>query len=244
MRFSVTQVTLQHFWADKMERDGWGEDAAGGELVPCNATSILRHFRGGTDAFARELELFLQQDSQDIKITARAVGLSTLLTTFKDTSNLDALYFLCDLDERVALASVLDEIQPAFSLRDKYALAMAPIGKDDYELKAAFAQFCQDLALSRIVCLPQIDGDGEWSIPRTPEDVMRMEARHRVYELYLWLGLRYESHFDAQDEARRLARICSSLISQALMTLGNSKKTDRRVAPRGGKRRGDRGRRR
>ena len=258
--FGVTRAVLEAFWLDKVERE-WGGGESVGE-VKLSATAIIRHF-GSAAAFAREIELFLLSGSNsggggggdgDVA-TQRATrskrtGLASLLTSFRDNANIDEskenAFFLCNLDERVALAALLDDIRPPLSFRDKYVVSMAPVGRDEEELIASFVRLASDLASGSAVRLHS-DGNGDgygnergaptrsWRVPQTPEQVMRLEVQHKKFELYLWLCHRFPAVFPDAEEARKLASTCSDLISQALLSLGGdaargSSKTRRRSA--------------
>lgn len=161
-----------------------------------------------------------------------SVGLAKLLELFKDSSALDEsddTFFLCALDERVSLASLLDGISPRISFRNKYTICMAPVGRDDDELKDAFFRFASSMAVAKKVRLKAEIERVDWVLPRSPERVLQIEQAHKTFDLYLWLGQRFPEQYPDMPAARECAERCSSLISDALMNMSDD---SRRRVPR------------
>ena len=168
--------------------------------------------------------------SDDAAANVRApmgASLSQLLEIFREMSAVDSggVFFLCDLDERLAIASLLDDIT-ALSFRERYIMSMAPVSRDDEEVKIYFRRFAQDKALAPYVALlddlaPRPDGSDAWLLPSSPGELLQMETKHKIFELYLWLAQRFPASFPQHKEAKFQADVCSRLISQALVTLGH-----------------------
>jgi len=137
----------------------------------------------------------------------------------KGTSS-EGVFFLCDLEERLALAAILDGID-GLSFQEKYTTCMAPVGPDDEELKGAFTLLVSAKARDGVAPLTALDLDDEPEFghprpPRTPADVLRLEGLHKKAELYLWLSQRCPDAYPDVIEARRVADNCSDLISLVL----------------------------
>jgi hypothetical protein len=161
-----------------------------------------------------------------------SVGLAKLLELFRDSAALDEsddTFFLCALDERVSLASLLDGISPRISFRNKYTICMAPVGRDDDELKDAFFRFASSMAVAKKVRLKAEIERVDWVLPRSPERVLQIEQAHKTFDLYLWLGQRFPEQYPDMPAARECAEKCSSLISDALMNMSDD---SRRRVPR------------
>jgi len=238
----VTQQLLTEFWRDKLEREwgvGAGEakaeaeaEAADEALVQqsvkdcMNVGSIAKTF-GSPAGLARELELFLRSAGSPSPSPKAKAKLRPLLQMFRDfapgkgkgTSS-EGVFFLCDLEERLALAAILDGID-GLSFQEKYTTCMAPVGPDDEELKGAFTLLVSAKARDGVAPLTALDLDDEPEFghprpPRTPADVLRLEGLHKKAELYLWLSQRCPDAYPDVIEARRVADNCSDLISLVL----------------------------
>jgi hypothetical protein len=182
---------------------------------------------------ARELELFLQSSGTSAKAKAKAKAkLRPLLQMFRDfapgkssgtgagkSSKSSEVFFLCDLEERMVLAEILDGID-GLSFREKYTTCMAPVGPDDEELKEAFTILVSTKAREGAARLDSLSLDADevsHTPPRTPADVLRLEALHKKAELYLWLSQRDLRAYPDAAEARRVADGCADHISLVLM---------------------------
>lgn len=160
--------------------------------------------------------------------------LAALFDRFRRVSNLGAFaspqkehenssdYFLCDLDERVLLAESIDDLPLTF--REKYLFCMAPVEPDDTGIMNEYIRFATSYAQSRKVRLDSklvkhILNETSNSI-KTPEQLERLEQHHKVFDVYLWLGQRFQDNFLDMKLAVSCSTTCARLIGEALQRLG------------------------
>lgn len=224
------------------EREEERERRGGGESEESKRRSLQRRIKR-IDRLRRQSRGTREDPGLNVRSPMGAT-LSQLLAIFKEVSAVDSggVFFLCDLDERLAIASLLDDI-PELSFRDRYVISMAPVNVEDEELKIYFRRFACDKASSAGVAL--LDdlamGTQEWRLPSSPGELLKMETKHRILELYLWLAQRFPQSFPQTKQARELANHTSRLISQALVTLGQMQ-VEKRVQAQAGRRRAEAGR--
>jgi hypothetical protein len=150
--------------------------------------------------------------------TGMGAGMGKSMSAGKSSKSSE-VFFLCDLEERMALAEILDGIG-GLSFREKYTTCMAPVGPDDEELKEAFTILVSTKAREGAARLDSLSLDADefgHTPPRTPADVMRLEALPKTAELYLWLSQRDPRAYPDAVEARRVADGCADHISLVLM---------------------------
>jgi hypothetical protein len=131
-------------------------------------------------------------------------------------------YFLCDLDERVLLADSIDDLPLTF--REKYLFCMAPVESDDARIMSEYIRFATSYAQTRKVRLDSklvkyILNESSSSI-NTPEQLERLEQHHKVFDVYLWLGQRFQDSFLDMKLAVSCSTACAQLIGEALQRLG------------------------
>jgi hypothetical protein len=76
-------------------------------------------------------------------------------------------YFLCDLEERIALAKTIDDVP--MTLRNRYTFCMAPVDSDNDQVMAKFKKFANDFSKKGRVRLRE--SVAYTRLPRTPLEV-------------------------------------------------------------------------
>jgi len=208
-----------------------------------SAGEVLNYF-GSISHFAQELDYFLSKTGRMSSKSRQRLGqkleaahsvttvpLSKLLGLFREKSVQDAskLYFLCDLEERLQLARIIDHLPLRFD--DRYIFVMAPVsGQDNSELLLHFKRFASDFCLSYkqqgsrpFAGVPLVCSVKGLSVPRNPLELLSLERLHKVFDLYLWLHQRFPNVFLSYEEAKDEAAACAQLISDALRVLGKKK---------------------
>lgn len=149
---------------------------------------------------------------------SRHSSMQYLLALFQRRAELDpnGLFFLCHMDSVFALARVLDKY-PKISLRDKYVWVIAPVSESDPLSMLYYETYVSQFEEKGIVNLGITIEDA--LVPRDPKRLLEYESMHKVFELYLWLSLRFPTHFTDGDMARRERDICTNLIDQGLQSL-------------------------
>lgn len=143
------------------------------------------------------------------------------------TVDSDGLYFLCNIEERLFLAQLLDDM-PLNAL-DRYSFSMAPVQKDCQASVTYFRHYAWMFAKGIPVTLG-IDILKPSDVADSMEKLFRFEEIHRVLEIYVWLGHRYPQAFSELNDAISKASQCSQIISDALHSLSfnDSKKYKQR----------------
>lgn len=158
----------------------------------------------------------------------RYLSLSYLMQQYRKHSELDpnGLYFLCHMKEVFELASVLDQY-PQISLRDKYVWALAPVSIDNVIVMKSYKTYVHQFASNGIVYL-DLTMEYDSRVPKDEIILLKYESMHKVFELYIWLSLRFEGHFPDKSDAEKERDICTSLIDKGLMNLGQIRKNTRK----------------
>ena len=131
----------------------------------------------------------------------------------------DCPYFVGDLDEKRQLAEVLDNIKD-LSFADKYTFCLAPVNVDNERVIKAFRSMAKQYARGEEVSLEWKKYDVRVVIaPRSPEDLLVLETMHQVYDLYLWLAMRFPQQFLDVEEMSRRSAFAASVIDRALQSM-------------------------
>jgi hypothetical protein len=164
------------------------------------------------------------------KVRIENTSLSKLLNYFRGKVDFvkDGIYFLCNIDDMIALAAIVDKYKQQLPLTVRFALSKAPVNNDDETVVEAFESFISEYTCSgKVSCQTYFDDDS--LPPKTDVEVLRFEAIHRILDLYQWLSYRMPGSFDDLDLARQQASQCSKLINDALSkTHFNKQKKGRR----------------
>lgn len=62
-------------------------------------------------------------------------------------------------------------------------------------------------------------------IPKTPEQMLKLETLHQLIEVYIWLGMRYPDAFYELEQAKKLCSECNDLINKGIEMNGNVKRS-------------------
>jgi Suv3 C-terminal domain 1 len=149
---------------------------------------ILKYFRS-TSHFANELIYFMKTNNlwgnSDYVYDPYAgpkTKLSTLYSLIKNGAETESIYFLCDLEDSVDVAKLIDRIDIGFG--DKVAFCNAPLAVDDEDIMAAFLQYCREFSKNLDVNIG-VDVDVYAEVPRSFEALFRLESLHKVNLLFL-----------------------------------------------------------
>lgn len=157
-----------------------------------------------------------------------SISLRYLLESFKQEVEMDKkdCYFICNFDESLVLANIVDEYRQILSLQQRYLLCKAPVNIDDREVREAFKSFIQDYCAIEKVSCPDYN-DAMSILPTTDEDIMKFETIHSILDLYIWLAWRIPTSFHQIDEAKEQSSKCSNVINNALISLKYTAKNKR-----------------
>ncbi|XP_031113396.1 DExH-box ATP-dependent RNA helicase DExH16, mitochondrial-like [Ipomoea triloba] len=152
-------------------------------------------------------------------------GLYHILEHFVDNAKLSANYFICNIEDLLKVASIIDELP--LSLHDKYLFCISPVDVVDDLSTQGLIQFATNYSKSGIVRLREIFTPGTLEVPKTQVALKELESIHKVLGLYVWLSFRLEDSFPDRELAASQNAICSMLIEDFLERLGWQKPMSR-----------------
>ncbi|XP_039055931.1 DExH-box ATP-dependent RNA helicase DExH16, mitochondrial isoform X2 [Hibiscus syriacus] len=154
-------------------------------------------------------------------------GLYRILEDFLENAKLSENYFFANCEEILKVAAVIDGLP--LSLQDKYTFCISPVDMNDEISSQGLTQFAQNYAKRGLVHLREIFTPGTLEVPKTPTALKDLESIHKVLELYVWLGFRFEESFPDHELASSQKDICSSLIEEFLERFGWQKPMSRKL---------------
>ena len=164
----------------------------------------------------------------------------TLETDRKSVDNVH--YFVCDLEDRINMAILLDEYSwEEMNMQERYIWCVSPLQLDNKLCVSFFRTWAWEYVKCNKVRLNLASGSlninefedlegnefaSNVNVPDTPRKLLKLEVFHQALELYIWLGYRFgEELFVDMNVAISLCRRCSALISQSLELIGIDKKS-------------------
>ncbi|XP_042341781.1 ATP-dependent RNA helicase SUPV3L1, mitochondrial [Plectropomus leopardus] len=165
--------------------------------------------------------------------------LSNLVDIFVSLSQVDGMYFVCNIDDFKFLADMIQHIP--LNLRSRYVFCTAPINKKQPFVCTSFLKFARQFSRDEPLTFDWICRHVNWplSAPKNIKDLVHLEAVHDVLDLYLWLSYRFMDMFpdtalvrDTQQELdniirdgvqhiTRLIRATDPIITDQLQTQGS-----------------------
>ncbi|XP_008290691.1 ATP-dependent RNA helicase SUPV3L1, mitochondrial isoform X2 [Stegastes partitus] len=113
--------------------------------------------------------------------------LSNLVDIFVSLSQVDGLYFVCNIDDFKFLADMIQHIP--LNLRSRYVFCTAPINKKQPFVCTSFLKFARQFSRDEPLTFGWICRHISWPLapPKNIKDLVHLEAVHDVLDLYLWL---------------------------------------------------------
>lgn len=145
---------------------------------------------------------------------------SRLLAAFVDRATLtdNENYFLCNTEDMVATARLLDDI-PGLTFHHRYMFCMCPVDLDEPLCTRALQKYARTFA-ARGKVKPGLHVPP--TAPTTPQQLRELEAAHAVLDMYLWLGRRFPLAFSALAAAQLDALRTQELIQEGLEAMGDA----------------------
>ncbi|EPS66047.1 hypothetical protein M569_08726, partial [Genlisea aurea] len=141
-------------------------------------------------------------------------SLHRILEHFVENAKLSENYFISDCEDLLKAAAVIDELP--LSLNDKYLFTISPVDMNDEISSQGFIQFAQSYSKNRLVRLKEIFTPGTLKVPKSHNALKELESIHKVLDLYVWLGFRFNDSFPDHELAQSQKAICSMLIEEFL----------------------------
>ncbi|XP_051883394.1 ATP-dependent RNA helicase SUPV3L1, mitochondrial [Pristis pectinata] len=138
--------------------------------------------------------------------------LSNLIDIFVSLSQVDGLYFVCNIDDFKFLADMIQHIP--LNLRVRYVFCTAPINKKQPFVCTSFLKFARQFSRNEPLTFDWLCRHINWPLtpPQNIKDLVHLEAVHDVLDLYLWLSYRFMDMFPDVNLVRDIQTELDSII--------------------------------
>ncbi|KAM8924467.1 ATP-dependent RNA helicase SUPV3L1, mitochondrial [Pelodytes ibericus] len=145
--------------------------------------------------------------------------LSNLLDIFVSLSQVDGLYFVCNIDDFKYVASMIQHIP--LNLRVRYVFCTAPINRKQPFVCTTLLKFARQFSKNQPLTFDWICRHINWPVasPQTIKDLMHLETVHDILDLYLWLSYRFMDMFPDANLVRQIQRELDSIIRMGVYNI-------------------------
>lgn len=145
-------------------------------------------------------------------------SLVDVLDEFAARAHVDkGIFFLAHFEEMRANAMMMRHLP--LTLHETYVFSISPCDPTDPDVSAALLLFATVFANRRPVSAHFIRHP-PLQVALSSEELARLEAIHRIYDLYIWLSYRFEAEFSDRQVAVEMRCFVASLIDASLRELG------------------------
>uniref|UniRef100_A0A3B3Z9V6 ATP-dependent RNA helicase SUPV3L1, mitochondrial n=1 Tax=Periophthalmus magnuspinnatus TaxID=409849 RepID=A0A3B3Z9V6_9GOBI len=144
--------------------------------------------------------------------------LSNLLDIFVSLSQVDGLYFVCNIDDFKFLADMIQHIP--LNLRSRYVFCTAPINKKQPFVCTSFLKFARQFSRDEPLTFDWVCRHIGWPplAPKNIKDLVHLEAVHDVLDLYLWL-YRFMDMFPDSILIRQIQKDLDEIIQEGVRNI-------------------------
>ncbi|EMP40577.1 ATP-dependent RNA helicase SUPV3L1 [Chelonia mydas] len=169
---------------------------------PFVCTSLLK--TAGLHPTAEQIEMFAYHLPD--------ATLSNLMDIFVSLSQVDGLYFVCNVDDFKFLADMIQHIP--LNLRVRYVFCTAPINKKQPFVCTSLLKFARQFSRNEPLTFDWICRHTNWPLvpPKNIKDLVHLEAVHDVFDLYLWLSYRFMDMFPDASLVRDIQKELDNII--------------------------------
>uniref|UniRef100_A0A672FBV0 ATP-dependent RNA helicase SUPV3L1, mitochondrial n=1 Tax=Salarias fasciatus TaxID=181472 RepID=A0A672FBV0_SALFA len=145
--------------------------------------------------------------------------LSNLVDIFVSLSQVDGLYFVCNIDDFKFLADMIQHIP--LNLRSRYVFCTAPINKKQPFVCTSFLKFARQFSRDEPLTFDWVCRHVSWPLspPKNIKDLVHLEAVHDVLDLYLWLSYRFMDMFPDTALIRDVQRELDGIIQEGVRNI-------------------------
>ncbi|XP_022598108.1 ATP-dependent RNA helicase SUPV3L1, mitochondrial [Seriola dumerili] len=145
--------------------------------------------------------------------------LSNLVDIFVSLSQVDGMYFVCNIDDFKFLADMIQHIP--LNLRSRYVFCTAPINKKQPFVCTSFLKFARQFSRDEPLTFDWVCRHVSWPLaePKNIKDLVHLEAVHDVLDLYLWLSYRFMDMFPDTASIREIQRELDDIIQQGVRNI-------------------------
>uniref|UniRef100_A0A8C9ZI99 ATP-dependent RNA helicase SUPV3L1, mitochondrial n=1 Tax=Sander lucioperca TaxID=283035 RepID=A0A8C9ZI99_SANLU len=163
----------------------------------------------------------LHPTAEQIEMFAYHLPDATLsnLDIFVSLSQVDGMYFVCNIDDFKFLADMIQHIP--LNLRSRYVFCTAPINKKQPFVCTSFLKFARQFSRDEPLTFDWVCRHVGWplSAPKNIKDLVHLEAVHDVFDLYLWLSYRFMDMFPDTALVRETQRELDDIIQQGVRNI-------------------------
>lgn len=145
--------------------------------------------------------------------------LSNLVDIFVSLSQVDGMYFVCNIDDFKFLADMIQHIP--LNLRSRYVFCTAPINKKQPFVCTSFLKFARQFSRDEPLTFDWVCRHVSWPLapPKNIKDLVHLEAVHDVLDLYLWLSYRFMDMFPDTALVREIQKELDDIIQQGVRNI-------------------------
>ncbi|KAJ7403227.1 ATP-dependent RNA helicase SUPV3L1, mitochondrial [Pitangus sulphuratus] len=121
--------------------------------------------------------------------------LSNLIDIFVSLSQVDGMYFVCNIDDFKFLADMIQHIP--LNLRSRYVFCTAPLNRKEPFVCTTLLKFARQFSRNEPLTFDWLCRHTKWPLaaPKNIKELVHLEAVHDVFDLYLWLSYRFMDMF-------------------------------------------------
>ncbi|TKS70012.1 ATP-dependent RNA helicase SUPV3L1, mitochondrial [Collichthys lucidus] len=145
--------------------------------------------------------------------------LSNLVDIFVSLSQVDGVYFVCNIDDFKFLADMIQHIP--LNLRSRYVFCTAPINKKQPFVCTSFLKFARQFSRDEPLTFDWVCRHVNWPVapPKNIKDLVHLEAVHDVLDLYLWLSYRFMDMFPDTALVREIQKELDDIIQEGVRNI-------------------------
>uniref|UniRef100_A0A8D2IRB2 ATP-dependent RNA helicase SUPV3L1, mitochondrial n=1 Tax=Varanus komodoensis TaxID=61221 RepID=A0A8D2IRB2_VARKO len=145
--------------------------------------------------------------------------LSNLIDIFVNLSQVDGLYFVCNVDDFKFLADMIQHIP--LNLRSRYVFCTAPINRKQPYVCTSLLKFARQFSRNEPLTFDWLCRHINWPLtpPKNIKDLVHLEAVHDVLDLYLWLSYRFMDMFTDAALVRQIQKELDDIIQIGVVNI-------------------------
>ncbi|OCT70072.1 ATP-dependent RNA helicase SUPV3L1, mitochondrial [Xenopus laevis] len=145
--------------------------------------------------------------------------LSNLIDIFVSLSQVDGLYFVCNIDDFKFVADMIQHIP--LNLRARYVFCTAPINRKQPFVCTSLLRFARQFSRNEPLTFDWICRLVNWPVvsPKTIKDLVHLESVHDILDLYLWLSYRFMDMFPDANLVREIQKELDSIIQMGVYNI-------------------------
>jgi ATP-dependent RNA helicase SUPV3L1/SUV3 len=156
--------------------------------------------------------------------------MSQLLDVFVSICEIDnSKYFLCNYENIIYLASLIDHIP--LKMSERYMFACTPVSRSNTFLVSSLVKFVRLYSSNEPIGVEEVTNIIDLPVEKanTPEKLKHLETIFDALDLYLWLGYRFPTMFPSMEVVKLMRKKLNDIIDQSLKDITKEKKKKKRL---------------